>query len=86
METARANGFADDYLHLEYFAVPETPDYENHSFTLQLNDRREIAVAADTNAADALIAAGVHVDLKCQKQIRITTSSYAKVVRKTPMD
>ncbi len=65
IDAATENGFPEDARHLEYFAVPEQPDYENHPFTLALKDGRQIPVAADQSAADALIAAGVHVDLKC---------------------
>jgi ferredoxin-NADP reductase len=62
---AEANGFPEDARHLEYFAVPELPAYENHPFRLVLRDGREVAVAADQAASAALIAAGVHVDVKC---------------------
>lgn len=65
MDAATANGFPEEARHLEYFAVPETPDYENHPFTLALRDGRKVTVAADQSASDALIAAGVHVDVKC---------------------
>ena len=65
IEAATQNGFPEDAQHLEYFAVPEQPEYENHSFTIALADGREIAVATDQSASDALVAAGVHVDLKC---------------------
>ncbi len=65
IDAATQNGFPEDARHLEYFAVPEQPDYENHPFSLALKDGRQIPVAADQSAADALIAAGVHVDLKC---------------------
>ena len=65
MAAAEANGFPEAALHLEYFAVPEQPDYENHPFTLELKDGRQIAVSADQSASDALLAAGVHVDVKC---------------------
>ncbi len=65
MDAAEKNGFPEEARHLEYFAVPEQPDYENHPFTLLLNDGRSVAVAADQSASDALIAAGVHVDVKC---------------------
>ncbi len=65
MDAAEANGFPEDARHLEYFAVPEQPEYENHPFTLALKNGREIAVSKDESAADALIAAGVHVDVKC---------------------
>ncbi len=65
MDAAASNGFADEQCHLEYFAVPDAPDYENHPFLLQLNNGREIAVAADESASDALLQAGIHVDVKC---------------------
>ncbi|SFS02484.1 reductive dehalogenase [Yoonia litorea] len=65
MTAAELNGFPEEARHLEYFAVPEQPDYENHAFTLELRDGRQIAVPADQSASDALIAAGVHVDVKC---------------------
>jgi ferredoxin len=65
MDMAEANGFPEDARHLEYFAVPEQPEYENHPFTLALQDGREIPVSADQSASDALLAAGVHVDVKC---------------------
>lgn len=58
-------GFPETARHLEYFAVPETPAYQNFPFTLLLEDGRRIAVAADQTAAGALLAAGIHVDLKC---------------------
>ncbi len=63
---ARAGGFPEDARHLEYFSVPETPDYENHPFTLRLaRSGRDIAVPADQAPTEALLAAGVHVDVKC---------------------
>ncbi len=36
MESAERQGFAEDERHLEYFNVPELPEYENHPFTLKL--------------------------------------------------
>ena len=66
MQAAEQNGFGDDQRHLEYFSVPEQPDYENHDFTLRLaKTGRDIAVSKDQVATDALLAAGVHVDVKC---------------------
>jgi ferredoxin-NADP reductase len=58
-------GFPETARHLEYFAVPETPGYQNFPFTLVLESGRRIEVAADQTAAGALLAAGIHVDLKC---------------------
>jgi ferredoxin-NADP reductase len=65
MAAAQANGFPENACHLEYFAVPEQPEYENHPFQLRLNDGRIVDVGTDQSPADALIAQGVHVDLKC---------------------
>jgi reductive dehalogenase len=65
IHAATANGFPEDARHLEYFAVPEQPDYVNHPFTLRLKGGQDVPVAADQSAADALVAAGIHIDLKC---------------------
>lgn len=66
MAAAEAAGYDDDHRHLEYFAVPEQPDYENHDFTLEIDGTgQQIEVPADTAPTDALLAAGVHVDVKC---------------------
>ncbi|MEZ5932958.1 MAG: 2Fe-2S iron-sulfur cluster-binding protein [Alphaproteobacteria bacterium] len=66
MTAAERAGFPEEARHIEYFSVPETPDYENHPFTLNLKKSgREISVAADQSATDALQAAGIAVDVKC---------------------
>ena len=66
IDVAEAAGFPEDARHLEYFSVPELPEYENHDFTLRLaKSGREIQVAADQPATDALLAAGIQVDVKC---------------------
>lgn len=66
MDTASANGFPDEARHLEYFAVPDAPEYENHDFTLRLaKSGQDVFVPAETAPTDALLAAGVHVDVKC---------------------
>ena len=65
MSAAETNGFPEDARHLEYFAVPEQPDYVNHPFILALSDGRTVNVAADQSASDALNAAGIQVDVKC---------------------
>ncbi|SLN56931.1 3-chloro-4-hydroxyphenylacetate reductive dehalogenase precursor [Pseudoruegeria aquimaris] len=66
MAAAEAAGFPEEARHQEFFAVPDTPDYVNHPFRLRLHSSgREIAVGAEESAAEALIRAGVHVDLKC---------------------
>ena len=66
LAAAEAGGYPEDARHLEYFSVPETPDYENHPFTIRLaKSGKELSVPADKTAADVLIANGVPVDLKC---------------------
>ncbi|MEN8741038.1 MAG: 4Fe-4S double cluster binding domain-containing protein [Phaeobacter gallaeciensis] len=65
MQTAEAAGYPEEARHFEYFSVPEMPEYENHPFTLRLKDGRELVVAADETATDALTRAGIHVDVKC---------------------
>ncbi|RLJ59337.1 reductive dehalogenase [Litoreibacter meonggei] len=66
MDAAQANGFPEEAQHLEFFSVPEQPDYVNHAFTLRLaSTSMDIAVKADEAATDALLRAGIHVDVKC---------------------
>ncbi|CTQ52089.1 3-chloro-4-hydroxyphenylacetate reductive dehalogenase precursor [Roseibium album] len=65
-DAAEKSGFKDDECHIEYFNVPEVPDYENHPFLLNLaRSGRQILVPADKTAADALIENGFNVDVKC---------------------
>ena len=66
MAGAEASGFPEEARHLEYFSVPEQPEYENHPFTLKLSaSGKEIAVTAEQTATDALAEHGIHVDVKC---------------------
>ena len=65
IDAAAHAGVPEDARHLEYFSTPEVPDYVNHPFTLRLSSGREIPVEAEQSAAEALIAAGIPVDLKC---------------------
>jgi len=70
LECAKSHGWTDESLHREYFSAPETPEYENHPFTIRLaRSRIEVEVSDEQNAAEALIEAGVHVDLKCSDGI-----------------
>ena len=65
-DAANALGYPDEAQHLEYFSVPELPDYENHPFTLRLaTSGRDLAVPKDASAADVLNANGFSVDVKC---------------------
>ena len=66
IEAATANGFPEEARHLEYFSLPEEPEYENHPFTLKLTRMgREFQIPADRAATEVLQDAGVHVDVKC---------------------
>ncbi|MEM9048296.1 MAG: reductive dehalogenase domain-containing protein [Pseudomonadota bacterium] len=66
MAAAERGGYPEEARHLEYFALPEEPDYVNHPFALRLaRSGRVIRVEAEETAADALLAAGIHVDVKC---------------------
>ena len=70
MLAATDGGFPEDNRHLEYFAVPELPEYENHAFTVRLaKSGTEYTVPADKTAADVLQANGFAVDIKCSDGI-----------------
>ncbi len=69
MDAAEAAGVPEEGRHLEYFSVPELPEYENHPFTLKLKDGRRFDVPADMTATDVLAQNGVHVDVKCSDGI-----------------
>lgn len=66
---AEAGGYPDEARHLEYFSVPEQPDYVNHDFTLKLSDGRQFLVPKDKIATDVLAENGIHVDVKCSDGI-----------------
>ena len=66
METAERQGFPEEARHLEYFSVPEQPDYVNHKFTVKLaKSGYELIVPEDKPISDVLLENGVHVDVKC---------------------
>jgi ferredoxin len=66
MRTAEDAGIPEDNRHLEYFSVPEAPDYENHDFVLRLKTSgRDLLVPADKTAADVLVENGFPIDIKC---------------------
>ncbi|CUK09805.1 3-chloro-4-hydroxyphenylacetate reductive dehalogenase precursor [Ruegeria denitrificans] len=70
IQAAKARGFPEDARHLEYFSVPEQPEYENHPFMLRLaKTGRDLPVPADKDAAQVLTEAGIHVDVKCSDGI-----------------
>jgi len=66
LEAAERAGFPEDAQHLEYFSVPETPDYENHEFTIKLaKSGTTFTVPTDKTAADVLNENGFPIDIKC---------------------
>ena len=66
MQAAKRQGFPHEARQLEYFSVPEQPDYENYPFTLKLaKSGQELTVPEDKDAAQVLNEAGIHVDVKC---------------------
>ena len=70
LSAAAENGFSEEALKKEYFSVPEESEYENHEFTLKLaKSGKTITVSEDKSAAEALLDAGIHVDLKCSDGI-----------------
>ena len=68
MAAAEAAGFPDDARHLEYFAVPEEPDYVNYPFRIRVNGQ-VYDVPEDQSIADVLNANGHHIDVKCSDGI-----------------
>ncbi len=70
LEAAGRQGFPEEAQHLEYFSVPDQPDYQNHPFILKLaKSGRELHVPADKSATDVLSENGIHVDVKCSDGI-----------------
>jgi len=70
LAAAKAAGIPEDAQHLEYFSVPEVPDYENHSFELELKSTgQRFTIPADKSATDVLQEAGIRIDVKCSDGI-----------------
>jgi len=70
MQAAERQGFPEQARHLEYFSVPEQPDYVNHAFTVKLaKSGKEFTIPEDKTISDVLLAHGVHVDVKCSDGI-----------------
>jgi len=66
---AERQGFPEEARHLEYFSVPEQPEYENHPFRLKLRDGRVLDVPEDKAATDVLAENGIAIDVKCSDGI-----------------
>lgn len=70
IEAAQRGGFPDEARHLEYFSIPEVPDYINHPFTLKLaKSGEEIHVSEHESGAEALEKKGYKIDIKCSDGI-----------------
>jgi ferredoxin-NADP reductase/ferredoxin len=70
MQAAERQGFPEEARHLEYFSVPEQPDYVNHDFTIRLaRSGKVLPVPADKTIADVLNENGFHIDVKCSDGI-----------------
>ena len=66
MDCADAAGFEEDARHLEYFSVPDVPEYENHPFQIKLTKSGVVLdVPTDKSAADVMVEYGIPVDVKC---------------------
>ena len=69
-EAAAHAGYPEDACHLEYFSVPEQPEYVNHTFTLKLaKSGKSLTVPEDKSATDILAENGIHIDVKCSDGI-----------------
>ena len=70
MDAATGRGFPKEQCHLEFFAVPEIPDYINHDFTLHLKTSgKTLHIPHDKTATEILADAGYHIDVKCSDGI-----------------
>ena len=66
MDAAEQAGVPEEARHLEYFSVPEVPDYQNHDFTVNLaKSGKSFVVPLDKTAADVLNENGYNIDVKC---------------------
>jgi ferredoxin len=64
--SAEHAGVPEENRHLEYFSVPEIPEWENHDFKLKLaKSGRELLIPADKSAGEVLVEQGYSIDLKC---------------------
>ena len=69
-DAAQLAGVPEENCHLEYFSVPELPEYVNHDFTLKLaKSGRTIEIPADKATTDVLAEHGIHIDVKCSDGI-----------------
>ena len=70
IDAAIRQHYPEEARHLEYFSVPEIPEYVNHDFILKLSrSGREFNIPADKSATDVLAENGIHIDVKCSDGI-----------------
>lgn len=65
LSAAENAGFPEEARHFEFFSVPDTPEYENKPFVVELSDGRRFDIPVDKTATDVLVSAGVNIDVKC---------------------
>ena len=66
LDTAERMGWPEDAVHKEFFAVPDSEEYVDYDFYLNLaKSTRKVFVPAGKAATEALADAGIHVDIKC---------------------
>ena len=70
IQAAERQGYPEEARHLEYFSVPELPEYKNHEFTLRLaRSGRAFQIPAEKSATDVLQENGIAIDVKCSDGI-----------------
>lgn len=70
VDAAIRQNYPEEARHLEYFSVPEMPEYVNHDFTLKLSrSGKQFNIPADKSATDVLAENGIHIDVKCSDGI-----------------
>lgn len=66
LDSAKLAGVPEENRHLEFFSVPEVPEYENHPFTLKLSQSgKTFEVPDDQSPAEVLQQHGYPIDIKC---------------------
>ena len=70
LDTAKAQGWAEERAHREYFAAAPVNHDNDGSFAVQLSSSGQIIqIPADQSVAEALEAAGVLIPLSCEQGI-----------------
>lgn len=70
LSTAKAQGWADQRAHREYFAAAPINHDSDGSFAVQLNSSGQIIqIRADQSVAEALEACGIDIPLSCEQGI-----------------